>query len=84
MKGIENLLPHSTIERAKKYKIAFFDYEQETNNLVRGKNVINPEKWSVNQDEKRNLCNYICENGDHEDFKHFNEIFKIIDDCMGN
>ena len=81
MKGIENLLPQSTIDRAINHKIVFFDYEPEVTKLVRGKKVTEPEKWSINPDEKRNLCDWICQNGDAEDFKQFDTVFEILNDC---
>ena len=81
-KGIENLLPQSTIDRAKEHKLAFFDCTPKIDEIKRGKTVSKPEMWSVNSDEKRYLCNWICQDGKVEDFEQFNIVFEILTDCL--
>ena len=81
-KGIENLLPQSTIDRAKEQKPEFFDCTPKIDEIKRGKNVSKPERWSVNSDEKRSLCNWICQDGKVEDFEQFNIVFEILTNCL--
>lgn len=82
-KGIENLLPQSTVDAARGHKLAFFDYVPAATKIVRGEEINEPEQWSVNPDEKRNLCDWVCENGNAEDFENFAVIFEIIENCLG-
>lgn len=37
----------------------------------RGQQRTIPEQWKINDDEKSNLCDWFCENGTAEDFRHF-------------
>ena len=41
-----------------------------------------PEKWTVNDDEKKNLCDWICENGTAEDFASFTVVFDLLKDTV--
>ena len=81
-KGIENLFEGSTLKKALKSKKAFIDITPQFTKTEKGKKVVIPEKWEVNEDEKGNLCNWICENGTKNDFKNFEAIFKIIEDVL--
>jgi len=81
-RGIENLFPKSTIEKAIEYKKAFIDYTAETKQTKRGIETIIPEKYDVNPDEKGNLCNWLCENGTKEDFIHFDKVFDIFEEFL--
>jgi ribosome maturation protein Sdo1 len=74
-RGIENLFPKTTINKAIEYKKAFIDYTAETKQTKRGIENIIPEKYDVNPDEKGNLCTWLCENGTEEDFVHFDKVF---------
>lgn len=80
--GIENMFTSETIERAEKCRPAFIDYVGATSGTKRGERYHTPELWSVNQDEKRNLCNWLCENGTKEDFERFKIIFQTIRSCI--
>lgn len=82
-RGIENLLSKETINKAKEYKLEFVDYTAETKQIKRGEEIIIPEKFEVNKDEKGNLCTWICENGTIDDFKNFNKVFEILEDFLG-
>lgn len=77
--GIENLIPNETILKIESEKPCFIDVQQESKRIVRGKSEISPEVKSVNKDEKRNLCNWMCEYGTESDFRHFSIIFDIIE-----
>ena len=83
-KGIENLFSKSTLQMACQYKPAFFITEEEHSGTNEGGQLITiPEKWSINASEKTNLCNWLCENGTEEDFKHFQLIFDLIEEALG-
>ncbi|MDE2747618.1 MAG: AAA family ATPase [Chloroflexota bacterium] len=79
-KGIENLLSKETLEKARQHKPAFIDVDPGRTKIVRGEPEIVPEEWSINKDEKKNLCDWLCANGTEEDFQQFSVIF----DFLGN
>lgn len=81
-KGIENLFPNKIIEDAKKYKSAFIDFSPEIVSEIRGQNKVTPESYSVNKDEKGNLCEWICVNGNKKDFKNFLNIINMIEKIL--
>ena len=81
-KGIENLFSKETLERARQYKPAFIDIDPQFTRTVRGKSQLVPEKWTVNADEKTNLCNWLCENGTQEDFQGFLAILELLKDLL--
>ena len=41
-----------------------------------------PESWSVNDDEKRNLCDWLYDQGTYEDFRHFEAVFKTLEQVV--
>lgn len=81
-KGIENLFSKATLKRAKGEKPAFIDVTPAYEKTTRGKPEKIPEKWEVNEDEKTNLCNWLCENGTKEDFQHFSKIFDLLREIL--
>lgn len=81
-KGIENLFTNATIEKAKNAKSDFIDVTEEHTKTERGVKTAIPEKWDVNKSEKKNLCDWICENGDANDFDRFNQVFTIIEEVF--
>ena len=82
-KGIENLLSKSTLEKARKHKPAFINVTSEHTTTKRGENKTVPEKWTVDSDEKTNLCDWICENGTADDFQHFQTVFELLEEALG-
>ena len=80
--GIENLFSKRTLEKACSAKQAFIDIDPERTKRERGKEVNVPETWTVNKDEKTNLCNWLCENGTQKDFQHFEVIFKLLESIL--
>lgn len=83
-KGIENLFSKATLEKAIKEKPQFVDIVKEHSEIIRGKEVNVAEKWSVvNKDEKTNLCHWLCENGTVDDFGHFQVVFGLLEDMLG-
>ncbi len=81
-KGIENLFEKAILESAKEFKPAFLDIIEGHTKTERGQEITIPEEWTVNQDEKINLCNWLCENGTAEDFKHFRVIFDLLEEIL--
>lgn len=77
--GIENLIPSERISELEKSHPQFIDVTDKIITRVRGKEDVVPERKSINKDEKRNLCNWLCEHGTADDFRHFSRIFDMID-----
>lgn len=80
--GIENLFSDEAIQKAIEHKRAFVDVKQEHSFVERGVETIIPEVWKVNKDEKRNLCDWLCENGTAGDFGNFSTIFEILEEVL--
>ena len=76
--GIENLFSRQTLDKAILHNSAFIDIEHEHRQTKRGAQTIIPEKWTVNSDEKTNLCDWLLENGTAEDFTHFQPVFDLL------
>ncbi len=81
-KGIENLFSKETLEKARSDKPAFIDITRAHEKTTRGQFENIPEEWEVNEDEKTNLCNWLCENGTKEDFQHFSKIFDLLQEIL--
>jgi predicted ATPase len=80
--GIENLIPAALIARLEVTHPQFIDSTQATTTRKRGKDVDVPPKKSVNKDEKKNLCDWLCSNGTADDFCHFESVFEIIESVL--
>ena len=83
-KGIENLFSRTTLEKAFTHKPEFIDITPEYSRTIRGQHQVIPEQWVVNEDEKANLCDWLCENGAIEDFEHFQVVFDILGEVFGS
>lgn len=83
-KGIENLFEKAILEKAREFKSAFIDITGEHPRIERGQETTIPEEWTVNKDEKTDLCDWLCENGTPEDFKHFQKIFDLLEKILIN
>ena len=81
-KGIENLFSKATLEKACQHKSAFIDIAPEHKRRRRGEMITVAEEWTVNEDEKTNLCNWLCENGKKEDFQHFSKVFDLLREIL--
>lgn len=82
-KGIENLFSRETLVRARAHSRAFIDVDGEQKNYVRGQQKTVPERWTVNTDEKTNLCNWLCEHGTVEDYEHFRPTLEMLNGILG-
>lgn len=83
-RGIENLFSTETLIKAREHKLAFIDHFPERRSTMRGEEKVEPEVWKINSNEKKNLCDWLCENGTDEDFRRFEIIFDIIENCFAN
>jgi len=81
-KGVENLFSKKTIETAKNHKPAFIDIH-ESKSTIRGVPQ-SSHRWEINKDEKRNLCDWICDNGTAKDFEGFSLVFEILEHFLHN
>lgn len=77
--GIENLIPSELIAQLEGSHPQFIDSTDSTTTRVRGREVISPAKKSINKDEKKNLCDWLCSNGTVDNFRNFSSIFDIIE-----
>jgi predicted ATPase len=82
-KGIENLIPSSTINQLRQSHPQFFDVSPARTVLVRGEPSHEPELCNVNRDEKRNLCDWLCAHGSVEDFGEFQRVFNLVKSITG-
>ena len=80
--GIENLFTRVTLERALTQDDTLVDIESEHEAQVEGHKQIVPERWTVNDNQKRRLCDWLCEYGEAEDFQPFTEVLNILDDVL--
>ena len=81
--GVENLFSKSTLEMARQHKPSFFITEEEHGGTdEEGQPITIPEKWTVNDSEKANLCGWLCENGTLETFQHFQLIFDLLEEVL--
>lgn len=85
-KGIENLFPDKTIDRLDKSHPHFIDTSDSVSSRKRGKITKVPELCEINEDEKSNLCDWLCANSKKEDddFIHFSKIFDIMREVLNS
>ncbi len=81
-KGVENLFDRTTLERARKHHPKFIDIASSHARTIRGRQEQVPECWSVNKDEKRNLCDWLRNEGTDQDFRHFEKVFDILEEIV--
>ncbi len=80
--GVENLFSKDTLTKAIEYQSAFIDIAQAHQKSERGTTVTVPETWSVNKDEKTNLCNWLCANGTANDFQYFRQVLGMLHEIL--
>jgi len=83
-KGIENLLPAATISKLEGQSRRFIDYEPARPQRLRGEDRMIPEVSSVNPDEKRKVCDWLCENGEKADFAGMNPVLDQIEEWLSS
>ena len=81
-KGIEHVFERATLMRALEHEKAFINIDQAHGSTVRGESRTVPEKWSVDPNEKTNLCEWLCENGSVDDFRLFGKIFTMLEELL--
>ena len=74
--GIENLFDDTTINKISKVNGNYIN-DRQIKDKIRGEKSSYKEFW-IDPDEKPNVCNWLCENGDSNDFRYFDEIFTMI------
>ena len=81
-KGIENLFSRDTLEKALQHKPAFVDIDPGRTKMVRGEPESVPDEWTVNEDEKSNLCDWLCANGTQDDFQGVAVVFELLREVL--
>ena len=82
-RGIENLFSRETLLQAMEHKPDLIDVTEAHPEKIRGIVQTVPEKWVANEDEKANLCMWLCANGTGEDFRLFQVIFDLLEEAFG-
>lgn len=80
--GIENLLSEATILKLESTSSCFIDLIPARKERIRGEIVNIPESRKVNKDEKRNICDWLIQNGEQLDFAGFNTAIDIIESFL--
>ncbi|MGM8229092.1 AAA family ATPase [Cellvibrio sp. ARAG 10.3] len=80
--GIENLFSIDVIDKIELENPQFIDIQEEGKARTRGNEITLPSTKSVNKDEKGNMCNWLCENGEAVDFECFESVFQIIEQII--
>jgi len=80
--GVENLFPPTTIEKVEKENPQYIDFHEAATTRTRGEIVEIPASKSINKDEKGNMCNWLCEHGEEQDFILFQSAFDIIEEIV--
>jgi len=80
--GIENLLPEATILKLESSNSCFIDIIPAREERIRGEIVYIPETRKVNKDEKRNICDWLIQNGEQLDFAGFKTAIDIIESFL--
>lgn len=80
-RGIENLFNEEILQKAFAYKSALDDIIT-FEGTKRGEKINNTE-FTIDKQEKKNLCDWICENGDADTFKNFEILFSIVYTIIG-
>jgi hypothetical protein len=81
-KGIENLLSETTIQKLQNENDKFIDIKNATKEKIRGEIIDIPEVKTINPNEKKNVCDWLCQNGDASDFEGFKIVVDIIIDFI--
>lgn len=81
-KGIENLFPNSTIDKIIDYDNSMIEIEYGHKKVVNGQETDVEDAYTINNDKKKRMCDWICENGTKEDFVNFESIFKTIKEII--
>ena len=75
--GIENLFDNYTIEKIKVHFSEVIDSVVK----MKGDKIIK-KVTKLSNDSKVKVCNWLCENGDVNDFKNFTTIFEIVEEII--
>ena len=81
-KGIENLFSPVTIAKVENENPQYIDVKEASLKRIRGVETNIPASKSVNKDEKGNMCNWLCEHGETDDFSGFVVAFDIIESII--
>jgi hypothetical protein len=81
--GIENLFSIKTIDKLRQANIKFINVIPEFTATEGGKQTKHPEVLSVNKDEKKNICDWLCEHGDKSDFEGLKVVVELIQEFVG-
>jgi hypothetical protein len=75
---LSNLFPEETIQKLEGANRQFIDITASTK-LIRGIETESLKTKEINQEEKTNVCDWLCNNGSLEDFEKFKVILDFFD-----
>lgn len=81
-KGIENLFSHNTIQKVRSANEQFFIVHEAHTSINGGEYIQIPERIEIVKSQKKNLCEWLCENGELADFQNFNVVFDLIESTV--
>lgn len=81
-KGIENLFSQDTIQKVRSANEQFFIIHEAHTSINGGEHIQIPERIEIVKSQKKNLCEWLCENGELSDFENFNIVFDLIEDTV--
>ena len=88
-KGIENLFSKDTIKKHLSGIKQFLDHEGPYEKPINDEIIKYDEEYIIKGNDKseissnkKKICDYLCANGNEEDFVNFKSIFEIIEKCI--
>ena len=81
-KGVENLFGEGTLKKAMTGDPAFVDVTPAHPAVQGGESITVPEQWVVNDNQKTNLCDWLCENGSADDFANFAIMLDLLEELL--
>lgn len=80
--GIENLFPSETINRLKDENPRFINHTPAYDKVTNGETITVNEIYELNKDQKRNICDSLCNNGTTADFNNFIPLLDMIEESL--
>lgn len=80
--GIENLFSMETINNLREHSQRFINHTPAFQKTVNGVLIEVEEVFTLNKDQKRNICDYLCDNGTEDDFQSFLPLLDMLEKLL--
>lgn len=80
--GIENLFSMETINNLREHNQRFINHTPVFQKTVNGVLIEVDEVFTLNKDQKRNICDYLCDNGTEVDFQSFLPLLDMLEELL--